>query len=272
MTPQERRELARACAQAIDAKIPNDLKPQDRALLGISIAGLVDGYMAMMLNPPTKRLSLPDVTLVAAADAQTGLLMEAALRECSRLVAFGNAIIMQIEVKSLADWSNAIWYEIPRALETSHMLVIQYDSWVVNAGAWRNDWLQYDYIGAPWYWHPEGSNVGNGGFSLRSKRLMNFLGVNRQLMPCAEPEDDVLCRRYRQRLEAEGFRFAPTEVAAAFSFERSPPNGAFGFHGMYNWPHVLSDADIEARLSIAPPYVLNSLHCAQMREVMEQRR
>ena len=49
-------------------------------------------------------------------------------------------------------------------------------------------------------------------------------------------------------------------------------NLPFGFHGMFNWPYVLDDKAIADRLAMAPPYVLESLHCAQMRKIMEQRR
>jgi hypothetical protein len=33
---------------------------------------------------------------------------------------------------------------------TSHVLVIQWDGYVVNADLWDDDFLRYDYIGAPW--------------------------------------------------------------------------------------------------------------------------
>ncbi|QKF93734.1 hypothetical protein QKU48_gp0276 [Fadolivirus algeromassiliense] len=51
------------------------------------------------------------------------------------------------------------------------ILIYQEDSCIFNTNI--NDFLKYDYIGAPWpkeFNHPY--NVGNGGFSLRSKSVM----------------------------------------------------------------------------------------------------
>ena len=35
-------------------------------------------------------------------------------------------------------------------LETTHCLIVQPDSFVVNYELWKNEFLKYDYIGAPW--------------------------------------------------------------------------------------------------------------------------
>ena len=52
--------------------------------------------------------------------------------------------------------------------------------WLVSedGNRWRDEFLEYDYIGAPWN-VPAGSrnNIGNGGFSLRRK----FLEVSSKL-------------------------------------------------------------------------------------------
>jgi hypothetical protein len=157
-----------------------------------------------------------------------------------------------------------LWYEVPHQVETSHFLTVQWDGWVVDAGQWDPAFLDYDYIGAPWPWHPPGQNVGNGGFSLRSLRLAQFLAEHRKTFPYRYPEDDALGRLYRPMLERCGFRFAPYELAARFSFEHghppppcSPPGPSFGFHDVRNWGWVLSDEEIAARLDAASAYVVN---------------
>ena len=228
------------------------------------------------------RLQLPDVTLVAV-DTVAHALTAMAVRKCLDQVDFGATIVFsdrRLDVPG-AEWikcgpfasidgaDHTLWYDVPQYVRTSHLLVIQWDSWIVNPALWCDEYLRYDYIGAPWWWHRDGMNVGNGGFSLRSARLARLLVQQRQTMPCGSPEDDALCRRYRRELERHGICFAPDLLAACFSSERSwPPFVSFGFHGMFNWPRVLSSAEIEARLAVAPPYVLTSLHCAQMRELM----
>jgi hypothetical protein len=155
-----------------------------------------------------------------------------------------------------------LWYEVPAEVKTSHFLTVQWDGWATNAEAWTDEFLAYDYIGAPWWWHPPGSQVGNGGFSLRSRRLMQFLAAHRETFPYRYPEDDAICRHYRPALEAEGFRFAPPEVAMRFSFEHPPADPrvtrakSFGFHDIRNWGWVLGDAEIDRRLDAASAFVV----------------
>jgi hypothetical protein len=42
----------------------------------------------------------------------------------------------------------------------------------VNPAAWDPEFLDWDYIGAKWFWAEAGKRVGNGGFSLRSYKLL----------------------------------------------------------------------------------------------------
>lgn len=130
-------------------------------------------------------------------------------------------------------------------IHTSHVLVMQYDGYVIDGSRWDSDWLNYDYIGAPWPWHPAGRQVGNGGFSLRSKRLMCAvkelaLRWDVKNLSSPPPDDDMICHVMREQLEREGFIFAPVEVADKFSYERSPPHPTFGFHGIFNFPNLMS--------------------------------
>jgi hypothetical protein len=160
-----------------------------------------------------------------------------------------------------------LWYEVPYNVKTSHFLTVQWDGWVIDAEAWNPVFLEYDYIGAPWWWHPPGQQVGNGGFSLRSRRLAEYIATRAATFPYRYPEDDAIGRHYRPRLEAEGgFRFAPPELAYRFSIEHPNPDSfgfrgvkrvpTFGFHDIRNWGWVLSDAEIDARLDAASAFVV----------------
>jgi uncharacterized protein DUF5672 len=77
-------------------------------------------------------------------------------------------------------------------------------------------------------------NVGNGGFSLRSRRFL-AAGLDPRIVKI-HAEDAHLCRTYRPLLEAEyGIRFADTATANAFSFEANVQEATpFGFHGAFN--------------------------------------
>ena len=124
---------------------------------------------------------------------------------------------------------------------TSLALVIQHDGFVLNAEAWTDEFRQWDYIGAPW--SVGGARVvGNGGFSLRSKRLLERLARPDISRRARVPEDWFICVEIRELLERDGFRFAPPDVAHAFSFEGDPAfgvswRGEFGFHGL-TWTDI----------------------------------
>jgi len=55
-------------------------------------------------------------------------------------------------------------------LDGEKILIHQEDSLIFKNNI--DDFLQFDYIGAPWIHHPKNYQVGNGGFSLRSKSIM----------------------------------------------------------------------------------------------------
>lgn len=135
-----------------------------------------------------------------------------------------------------SDYSRFIIKSIADFIHTSHCLVIQHDGYVINGDAWNDSWLQYDYIGAPWLYPDPDRNVGNGGFSLRSKALQLILRHND--IEIVEPEDEIIGRLYRRHLEHNySVLFAPEEVAHVFSYELHEPYGnTFGFHGYFHPP------------------------------------
>lgn len=130
--------------------------------------------------------------------------------------------------------------ELWRYITTSHVLLIQYDGFILDSSAWTDEFLDYDYIGAPWNYR-DGRNVGNGGFSMRSYRLMHAIGTDVLVQDNAvyAPEDEVICRLYRKLLEERYMiKFAPEELAHRFSFEMHPPRQkTFGFHAHFFPPY-----------------------------------
>ena len=105
--------------------------------------------------------------------------------------------------------------------------------------AWSHEFLDYDYIGAVWPQFSDNKNVGNGGFSLRSRELMEAC----RELPVTGPdaEDIVIARQFRPQLEQLGIRFAPETVSRRFAYERTKPTGhEFGFHGAFNLVRYLS--------------------------------
>lgn len=195
-----------------------------------------------------KPLYLKDVTLVCVDDNQQRALQ--AMNKCREQVMFEKSVCVfasdqkgkggtnnhtNIGIERLGSkeaYSAFIINELHKYITTSHVLIVQHDGYVKNWQAWTDEFLQYDYIGALW-WYQDGLNMGNGGFSLRSLKLLKMTAAAN--WPVTHPEDHVICRIHRREFEEQGVKFAPDELAAKFSFEGANQfgqwAGQFGFHG-----------------------------------------
>jgi len=146
----------------------------------------------------------------------------------------GIEVIQVPTIKSKKEYSKFIVKELYKYFNTDYVLVCQHDGFVLHSEVWDDDFYNYDYIGAPWIYE-HGRNVGNGGFSLRSRRLQGILGTD-ELIDVCHPEDQSICILYGDYLkDTYGIKFASEEVADRFSFElREPTCRTFGFHGKFH--------------------------------------
>ncbi len=154
-------------------------------------------------------------------------------------------------IKSREELSNFYITELWKYVDTEFALCFHPDGFILNPSAWTDDFLDYDYIGAPWY-HLGEIIVGNGGFAIRSKRLLEYIGKNyKKIGGEFHPEDLWLSEQARPHLEKEGMTFAPEKIAARFSKEGNNRgvvwNGEFGWHG-------LNYTDISKWFDIHPEY------------------
>lgn len=196
---------------------------------------------------------LRDVTLCAVDTVNPALAARAldiSLSQCD----FGDAmLIAHVEVptrariekieplRSLAEYSHFMLKRLVDHVATPWVLVIQWDGYLLNASRWSDRFYQYDYIGARWPNSSSGSDVGNGGFSLRSAKLLKALASDQFPVEADAAEDVLIGSTWRQALEADhGIRFAPGDVADEFAYEYAVPRQpTFGFHGFFNmWRHV----------------------------------
>jgi hypothetical protein len=181
-------------------------------------------------------------------------------------------------------YSRYVLDQLMHHVHTSHALIFQWDGFVLDASRWRPEFLEYDYIGAIWPStlgnRERSQSVGNGGFCLRSSRLMRAVAA----MPRAETsqaEDEVICLELADRLVREHqVRFAPPAVAKHFSveymslptYEQREPHLActetFGFHGFFNFDLAFGDFElmelIDDQLGTSRADVLRSWHAAAL--------
>ena len=210
------------------------------------------------------KLKLPDVTLVmmdctCPELARLALLDTLELIEPAQTLIFSDTDLDVVNTlyaavqpwRTIQEYCAYFWYEVPHLVQTKFFLNIQWDGWVVDPGMWDNEYLNYDFIGAPW-WYDDGHNVGNGT-GIRSTKLMRFLGEHRALLPVYGKEDELLGRVYRPILENQGFKWAPEQLASKFSMECTRPSITsrhFMFHDSFNFPAMLSAEKYAQRLKL----------------------
>ena len=52
-------------------------------------------------------------------------------------------------LRSKSDYSNFLIFELFKYIKTSHVLIVQWDGFIINPKKWQKNFLLYDYIGAP---------------------------------------------------------------------------------------------------------------------------
>jgi hypothetical protein len=159
-------------------------------------------------------------------------------------------------IKTTKDYSELLLTGLDQYVEGTHVLVIQWDSFVTNPELWTNSFLTYDYIGAVWPHHPK-TAVGNGGFSLRSVKLLQ--AMKKPGFVKRHPEDYCICADNKEYLERHGIKIAPVNIAEQFAVERNAWHPAFGFHGFFNFGRVLNDDELKTFINILPENYLSGL-------------
>lgn len=191
-------------------------------------------------------LKLPNVTLICLTNKDFEAHKRAIDKSCESIEFGAVKLIWDEKCNSIDEWSRKIVYDLPKYVDTEFALLIHSDGHVINPELWNPDWLNYDFIGAPWplpkddfsYRDEEGTirRVGNS-VSLRSKKLMDRVAQ----FPWESfhgfwNEDGFIAVNHVVELEKEGFKFAPLELAVHFSKEHEIPQNVglktFAFHSL----------------------------------------
>ncbi len=210
------------------------------------------------------KLNLNNITLIAVAGVRAEETFKALQYSCKNIEFAEKRLITYkdipnedgIDVLVLPVMSNMnyeaynkfIIYDLHKYINTEFILLIQDDGFVINADKWQNEFLNWDYIGAPWF-IPEDNfsyvdingvrqRVGNGGFSFRSKRLLKLasdLNLPWQSFHGYYNEDGFICVNNRHIYDEHKMKIAPLDVAKYFSHEADIEEIQgiipFGFHG-----------------------------------------
>mmetsp|Transcript_20998 Transcript_20998/g.53378 ORF Transcript_20998/g.53378 Transcript_20998/m.53378 type:complete len:432 (-) Transcript_20998:593-1888(-) len=145
------------------------------------------------------------------------------------------------------------------SLNADKVLIFQTDSILLKAGV--NDYLAFDYVGAPWdlgkkYVSDLPNNVGNGGLSLRSVNVSRQVAARHGPNECYS-EDLWFMERFKVMKDVQ---IAPRHLAYKFSLELPCPDlqieEHIGMHAawLYNSPGVI--------ISQLNSSTLHKLNCA----------
>jgi hypothetical protein len=215
------------------------------------------------------KVYLPDVTLICADCYiwdRVVVAMERSLAQCdfgavkfltSLDTPYRRNVVRIPPIKSINEYSAFCLKEMYKYVDTSHALIIQHDGYVLRGESWDPAWLQRDYIG-PLYDQDRTitpMSVGSGGFSLRSRRLMqataellppwngtasyDSMGPRTWAHPSQQTnfwghEDGIICFHLRHGLTSRGMQFGTPEEAARFAHGKNKVMRdplSFGFHG-----------------------------------------
>ncbi len=196
------------------------------------------------------RLQLPNVTLMAMTSVNVRQTIKA-MQYSMRQIDFGDCVLIThrkpfflpkgiryahtSKLTNIDCFNYKMLYELGDYIHTDFVMVVHADGFIVHPEMWRDEFLDYDYIGSPWpipkdditYRDINGNlcRVGNS-VGIRSRRLVNFpKEANLPFEPdhSSLNEDGFLCVKNHHLIEAAGMKIAPLEVAKYFAHETMIP-------------------------------------------------
>ena len=126
------------------------------------------------------KLQLPTVTLLMTDCLNVEHSIKV-IEHCKSLCDFGDLKFLtsipnnyehSVKIKplnSLIAYSIFMMKESHKYIDTPTVITVQRDGWILNTSSWNNEWLDLDFIGGIFM---QTDWVGSGGFSLRSKKIM----------------------------------------------------------------------------------------------------
>lgn len=191
-------------------------------------------------------LQLPNVTLICLTNLDFEGHKMALDKSCEGIEWGGVKLIWDESIRDINDWNYKIVFDLWKYVDTPYAMLIHADGYVIRPDLWRDEFLKYDYIGAPWPlpqddysyrdFYGNLQRVGNS-VSIRSYDMLHKpfeLGLEWKEYYGNTNEDGFLSVHNRHILEEAGLTFAPIEVAKHFSKEHEIPDNkgldTFAFH------------------------------------------
>lgn len=216
-------------------------------------------------------LNLSNVTLIAVTSVKIPQTIKALEYSC-RNINFGKVKLVSDTIpenlppiisfefiekmNNIDEWNYSIIYKLGKYIDTEYAMLIHDDGFIINPQSWKEEFLEYDYIGAPWPLPNDDFSfrdingdiirVGNS-VSLRSKKLIDLpvdLNLEWKSFHGYYNEDGFICVNYRHVYLNHGMKFANIDLAKHFSHETPIPEiegiVPFAFHNKKMAMEILS--------------------------------
>jgi hypothetical protein len=179
------------------------------------------------------RLQLPTTSLICidCIDSKRAIRV---LEHCKSMVDFADVKFLTsipsdyehrvriMPLNSLIAYSIFMLTRFFEYIETPNVLIVQRDGWILNPGSFDPEWLSLDFIGGLYM---QNDKVGSGGFSLRSKKIMQDISATMPKWDGTQKQADVIQRGLNFYEDGEvsltdfskNYKIATLEQAANFS-------------------------------------------------------
>ena len=181
------------------------------------------------------KIKLPNVTLCCFGSEKYKDQQQKALDYSSKNIEFGEVKNIIVNTNSIDEWNKAVVFDLGDYIDTDYALLIHPDGGIGEPQLWRDEWLQYDFIGSPFplpidnfSYQDINGKIQRVGYSvsLRSKKLLQLpkkIGMEWKPFHGFYNEDGYICVNMRHVFEEHGCIFAPFEEAICFGRENPLP-------------------------------------------------
>lgn len=190
-----------------------------------------------------KKLELNNTTLITidTLDPTRSLF---ALEQCKRFVDFADVKFLtsfdsdyehavkipQVVRNSTRSYSEFVYLHLNEYVDTDYVMICQWDSWIIDPRRFTKAFFDFDYVGSPCCWNGyqnprHVTRGGNGGFSLRSKRLLEWSVGHEWIFRLFENDEIYGYEDYMYSvmlidvLRNEGFSVSDREISARWGVQ-----------------------------------------------------
>lgn len=196
------------------------------------------------------KLKLKNVTLLVLHISGKPFPIEG-LEKCAKYAEFGDILILTDDtsfkhefinvrkipsIRTMEEYSMFFIRQLWNCFDTDFCLTTHDDGFIINPESWTDEFLNYDYIGAPWKFHGgrfrdsmNRPGIGNGGFSLRSKEICKYVSKNYFII---NDNEDKYYSNVIECHKPASIKYPSVDLALQFSQETLFDQNIrpFGFH------------------------------------------